>query len=630
MCGIAGWYARGSHSVTRDSIAAQCDTIRHRGPDDEGMLIDGDFGFGMRRLSIIDVAGGHQPIETPDGRFAIIFNGEIYTHPALREDLARRGHSFHTHSDTETILAAYREWGDDAWSRLDGMFAVAIWDRQERRLTLARDPVGIKPLYYTEQNGGLAFGSELKALMPLPMHRFDVDPRAVHDFFSFGHVRTDRSIYTQVRTLPPGHVLTLGPVGEARLTRFWHPAYRTAERRSEQDWIEEFRERWLATVERHLLADVEVGAFLSGGIDSSAVVAAMTRLTSAPVKTFTIGFPIARYNEAPHAEAVARHLGCDHTTRIIDLADARELLPRLQRAYDEPFADPSAVPTWYASQIASERVKVVLSGDGGDELFMGYKRHLTERAIGSLPAFVRYAAQGIVAIPPTPYRQFNRQLSRWQKAVGTAALPDGVSRFFAKTQITSVQLRRRVLSAELQAAFEPSDVYERWRDEYFSDPARTISSDTVEQFAFADLMLNLPCAMLTKVDRASMANSLEVRVPMLSPTLVDWAMGVPREMKIKGNVGKYILREAIRPWVPDGIVDRRKQGFQIPLAEWFDGDFGRYAMELWRDGGAAELGYLDRNAVDALFAEHREGKRDHGRFLYALSMFSLWWTNRQS
>jgi asparagine synthase (glutamine-hydrolysing) len=614
--------------VPRVAITAQCDTIRHRGPDDEGVLVDGDFGFGMRRLSIIDIAGGHQPIRTEDKRYSIVFNGEIVNHLALRQELSQLGHSCRTNSDTETILLAYREWGDAAWARLDGMFAVAIWDQRERRLTLARDPLGIKPLYITEQNGGLAFGSELKALLPLPGHSFDVSPRAVHDFFSFGHVRTDRSIYEQVRTLPPGHVLSIGPEGTSSAHAFWKPEYRRVPERSEAEWIEDFRERWLQTVKDHLLADVEVGAFLSGGIDSSAVVAAMTKLTDRPVKTFTIGFPVERYNEAPVAEVVARHLGCDHTTSIVDLVRARDILPELQRCYDEPFADPAAVPTWYLSQLASKHVKVVMSGDGGDELFMGYKRHLTERRIGRLSPFARRAAQAAAWLPTTPVRGWNRAIQRWQKSLESASLPDGVSRFFAKTQITSPALRKRVLDPAFHATFEGSRTFERLRDEYFPDPNQSISPYPLEQFAYADLTLNLPSAMLTKVDRASMAHSLEVRVPLLSRVLVDWAMGVPTDMKIKDGVGKYILRQAIEPWVPAEVAERRKQGFQMPLTEWFAGDFGTHAQELWQDGGAADLDFLSRSAVNALFDEHRKGQRDHGRFFYALSMFSLWWEGR--
>jgi asparagine synthase (glutamine-hydrolysing) len=629
MCGIAGWYRRRSEAVGRATITAQCNTIRHRGPDDEGILTDGDFGFGMRRLSIIDIAHGHQPITTDDERFSIVFNGEIVNHLVLRHELARLGHAFRTDSDTETILLAYRQWGDDAWARLDGMFAVAIWDRRERRLTLARDPLGIKPLYVTQQHGGLAFASELKALLPLPGHEFTVSPRGVHDFFSFGHVRTDRSIYAEVGMLPPGHVLTIGPDGEAVRRAFWRAQYHAAPARSDGEWIADFRTRWLDTVREHLLADVEVGAFLSGGIDSSAIVAAMTMLTDRPVKTFTIGFPVDRFNEAPVAEAVARHLGCDHVTSIVDLRLARDILPQLQHCYDEPFADPAAVPTWYLSQLASRHVKVVMSGDGGDELFMGYKRHLSEQRIGRLSPLARRAASAAALLPRTPMRGWNRAVQRWQKSLATAALPDGASRFFAKTQITSPALRKRIFDPAFHAAFDGPGAYEKLRDEYFPDPAHTISPDDLEQFAFADLTLNLPCAMLTKVDRASMAHSLEVRVPFLSRQLVDWALGVPTTMKIRDGVGKYILRQAIEPWVPAGVANRRKQGFQMPLALWFGGDFGQYARELWEDSGAATSNFLDRSAVAAVFDEHRRGSRDHSRFLYALVMFSLWWAARR-
>ncbi len=374
-------------------------------------------------------------------------------------------------------------------------------------------------------------------------------------------------------------------------------------------------------------AEVDVGAFLSGGVDSSAVVAAMARISDRPVRTFTIGFPDRRYDESPYAEAVARHLGCAHTTRVVDLKAATDILPTVQRCYDEPFADPAAVPTWYVSRIAAEQVKVVLSGDGGDEVFLGYKRHLTERRIGALPAAARQLARAAMAISPTPFRQWNYVIQRWQKVAASAALPDGFARFFAKTQITSAALRKRVYDPEFYATFDGPDPFERLRDRYFLDPA-AVSRDTLEQFAFADLTLNLPGAMLTKVDRASMAHSLEVRVPMLSHILVDWAMTMPADMKLRGRVGKYVVRKAIEPWLPPGTLDRRKQGFQMPLADWFAGDFGGYAHELWNDSRAAELGVFDPAAIDAVFREHRAGQRDHSRFLYALAMFSLWWMDR--
>ena len=614
--------------VDREVIARQCGTIRHRGPDSDGVLADGDFGFGMRRLSIIDVGGSDQPIFSADGTHAIIFNGEIYNYRALRDDLRQRGHAFSTEGDAEVILAAWREWGDDAWVRLDGMFGVAIWDRSTRHLTLARDAIGIKPLYYTWQDGRLAFGSELKTILAVPGLRFDPDSRAVHDYFSFGHVRGPRSIYAQVAMLPPGHLLKLGPDGEPRTHAFWTARYTPAAPRSVAEWTVQFRDTWLETVRSQMLAaDFDAGAFLSGGVDSSAVVAAMARMSDRPIKTFTVGFAERAYDEAPYAEAVARHLGCDHRTHRVDPKHAWTVLPQIRQAYDEPFADPSAIPTWYVSQAAAQEVKVVLSGDGGDELFFGYKRHLTEQRLGRLPAPVRRAARHFAALPPVPGGAGNRRLQRWQKTARSAGLPDGGTRFFAKTQITSPELRRRLFAGTRLDGRDGDDALCMLAAEHYPD-MRAISASGLEQFAMCDLQLNLPGAMLTKVDRASMAHSLEVRVPMLSRAMVDLALSMPEHVKLRGGVGKYPVRAAVAPWLPPGILDRRKQGFQLPLAEWFRDDFGSYARELWSGSGIATADFLDARAVDALFDEHRSGRRDHSRPLYALALFCLWWHAR--
>ena len=609
-------------------INAQCDTIVHRGPDSQGTLVDGDLALGMRRLSIIDLAGSDQPIYSSDRRHALVFNGEIYNFRELRAELRKLGHHFTTEGDTEVILAAWRQWGDEAWSRLDGMFAVAIWDSAERELILARDPIGIKPLYYSWQGGRLVFGSELKALLAVPDLQLEPDPRAIHDYFSFGHVRSPRSIYKEVGVLPPGHLLRLGRTGEPMLSVFWEPRYRHVARQSDAHWIEEFRETWLKAVSSQVLAaDVDVGAFLSGGVDSSAVVAAMARQSDRPVKTFTIGFAEQAYDESRYAEAIARHLGCDHRTVRLAPDRAQIVLPAIQKAYDEPFADPSAVPTWYLSRAAAEEVKVVLSGDGGDELFFGYKRHLTERRLGRLPKVVRRGMRGFARLPPLPWTTGNRTMQRWQRTARSAGLPDGGTRFFAKTQITSPELRRRLFDGTRLSGLDGEDALRSLAAEYYPDMG-SISADTLEQFAMCDLQLNLPGAMLTKVDRASMAHSLEVRVPMLSQSVVALALSMPADVKLRGGIGKYPVRAAIAPWLPEGILDRKKQGFQMPLAEWFSSDFGRYAEEIWRDGGVPASGYLNSGAVDALFKEHRGGRRDHSRFLYALSIFCLWWARR--
>lgn len=625
MCGIAGWYRRRNRPVDGHIVKAQCDRILHRGPDDEGAFVDDDFGFGMRRLSIIDIEGGHQPMLSEDGRHVIVFNGEIYNHHDVRRELGGNQH-FKSHSDTETILAAYRQWGDDAWVRLEGMYAVAIWDKAARSLTLARDPLGIKPLYVTEQDDGLAFASELKALTPIPGLAYDVNPAAVHDFFSFGHVRQPRSIYRQVRQLEPGHVLTIGPTGEARQRAFWQASYRPAEPKSPAEWIDEFRERWLRTVKSHMLADVPVGVFLSGGVDSSAVTAAMARFSDRPVKAFTIGFPGTPFDETRHARAVAEHFGCEHHVQTVDLRSAADILPRLNRCFDEPFADPAAVPTWYVSELAARHVKVVLAGEGGDELFAGYKRHRNEMRMARLAPLLRPLSPAIAALdrmPATQWRGLNLLRQRLRRFHETSLLPDGVSRFFAKTQITSPAFWEGFYDASFLERFGPAS------DHRLSSPA-DISSNELEQFIFADLTINLPSAMLTKVDRTTMDHSLEARVPFLSHTLVDWALTMPIEMKMRGGIGKYVVREAIKPWLPPRTTERGKQGFQVPLADWFAGDLGTFAREIWYDSGAARSGFFDVPAFDRILAEHRAGISNNGRMLHAATMFGLWWGSRQS
>ncbi|MES2754204.1 MAG: asparagine synthase (glutamine-hydrolyzing) [Pseudomonadota bacterium] len=618
ICGIAGLFTRGGDAVEPAAIRAQCDAILHRGPDDDGVFVDRDFGFGMRRLSIVDIAGSAQPIVTSDRAHALVFNGEIYNFRALRAELRSLGHGFATAGDAEVVLAAWREWGDDAWRRLDGMFAVAVWDVAARTLTLARDPTGIKPLYYTLQPAGFAFGSELKALWPLPGFAFETDPAALHDYFSYGHVRGPRSIYRDVAVLPPGHSLTVTAHGAPRLKRYWRPTYAPDPAPSRDDWVEAFRAVWQRTVEAQLIADVEVGAFLSGGIDSSAVVAAMQAASDRPVRTFTIGFADPRFDESAHAARVAAHLGTRHTARTVELAAATDILPAVAACYDEPFADPAAVPTWYLSRLAADHVKVALSGDGGDELFFGYRRHRTERAVGRLPQGLRSAIRSFADWPLRGER-----LQRWQRTVAGAEYADGATRFFAKQRMTSDAVRRALLTPELYAACDGPGALERSARGYVPDPA-AISPDPLDQFAFADLSVNLPSAMLTKLDRVSMAHSLEVRVPMLGREMVALALAMPADIKLNGAVGKDVVRRAIAPQLPPAITQRPKQGFRLPLAAWFAGDFGRYAQGLWHDGGAAQDGFLQGAAVDRLFEEHRSGRRDHARTLYAIAVYCLW------
>jgi asparagine synthase (glutamine-hydrolysing) len=632
MCGICGWYARGGRPVERAVLEAQCATLVHRGPDDLGLHSDGDFGFGMRRLSIIDVSGGHQPMTSDDGRYTLVYNGEMFNFPDLRNELESLGHRFRTRSDTEAILRGFVQWGDEVWRRLEAMFAVALWDRATRTLRLVRDPLGIKPLYYTLQAGGLAFGSELKALVPVPGLTFTPRAAAIDAYFAFGHTLAPYTIYDEVMKLPPGSRLTIGPEGAPLVERFWRMTYRPApaasEAASEVEWIERFRATFTATVKRHLLADVPLGAFLSGGVDSSAVVAAMSRATAQPVRTFTIGFGDPKYDESGYAARVAAHLGCRHTERRVELEEAARILPALARSYDEPFADPSAIPTWYVSRLAREQVTVALSGDGGDELFAGYERHLNEALVEQLARWqglLRGLSGLVQALPPLPSPRWNYLRHRMRKVQADALLPDTFQRFFSKYQLAPRAVRSRLYRPEFAARLEAGDELARLAHEYFPQP---VSRDPVENLLYADTVVRLPDDMLTKVDRASMAHSLEVRVPFLAHTFVDWAATVPVHLKLRGVTGKYLVRRAIADWLPPGVLERPKQGFAIPLSAWVRGDLGRYAESVWRDSGADAAGVLEARAVAELFAEHREGRADRSQMLYALAMFGLWWGER--
>jgi asparagine synthase (glutamine-hydrolysing) len=622
MCGIAGWYRRSGDAVVESAIVRQCDTIVHRGPDDSGVFVDGDFGFGMRRLSIIDVEHGHQPMFTPDGRYGIVFNGEIYNHLELRPELEQAGARFETHSDTETLLAAYATWGDDAWLRLDGMFAVAIWDRQERTLTLARDPLGIKPLYLSQQKGGIAFGSEIRTLLALPDHDWDVDERSVDDFFSFGHVLPPRSIYCQAHTLPPGHVMHIGPKGSDQRA-YWKPRFAPVEGLSDAEWIEETRSRVLHTVKRHMLADVPVGAFLSGGVDSSAIAAAMRKVSDQPLHAFTIGFPGTPIDETEAAAAIARHVGAEHHILPLHPAAAGDVLPMVQASFDEPNAATAALPIWYLSRFAAEHVKVVLCGEGSDEIFAGYKRQRTALNAARYAPLMRGALGDLLDhLPRTGWSKWNYQLQNARRFRDSARLGSSYQRFFAATQISTPGLRGRLYEDAFGS--DGAEDYGRLEAEYFGS-AEARDLQPLDQLMLADLTFHMPASLLNRLDRGSMAHSLEARVPFLSREFVDWSLTMPSSMKLRGKVGKYALREAVKPWLPPGALSNRKRGFQIHFAEWFKSDFAAFAREAWNDSGARRSGYLRPAVVDQLFAEHEAGRVNHGRALYAIAMFSCWW-----
>ena len=629
MCGIAGWYRRGGRPVARNVVASQCDRLIHRGPDDTGILIDRDFGFGMRRLSIIDVRGGHQPIVSPDGRFAMVCNGEIVNHLELRHALGK-SYPFKTHSDVETLLAAFVRWGEEAWLRAEGMYAAAIWDRETRVLRLVRDPLGIKPLFVTEQQGGIAFGSEIPALREVPGYEFDVDERGVHDFFCFGHVLGPRSIFRQVRAVPPGHQLQIGPIGEARLTRYWEPKIQVQAGRSEADWIDETRERVLDTIRQHMISDVPVGAFLSGGIDSGAVAAGMARAAGSGVTVFTAGFPGSKIDETAAAHNVAEHLGCKHIVLPIEPETAADVLPAVQRAFDEPSAANSAIPLWYLSRTASQHVKVVLCGEGGDELFLGYNRQRWAERMRRLAPIVK-AAGGLAfldRVGDLPARKLNYLRGHALRFRDGAMLDNGFERFFAAVTITPPAVRERLYQRDFWLRHDAGGSFDARVREAFPDWEQPGLS-SIEQFMLGDLTVHMPASLLQRLDRSSMAHSLEARVPYLSRQFVDWALTIPPDLKLRGGTGKYLLRKAVKPWLPDQTPKGRKLGFQMPLADWFTGGFSEFAQEAWMSSGAVAAGFLDAAVVETLFDEHRRGQANHGRLLYAIAMFSCWWNDQR-
>jgi len=496
---------------------------------------------------------------------------------------------------------------------------------------LARDPIGIKPLFVTEQKGGLAFASEIAALRALPEHRFELDGYGVDDFFCFGHTLPPRTVFKRVRPLEPGHRLRIGAKGGAQIQRFWAPRIQVRTGVSEREWIEETRARLLDSVGKHMLSDVPVGAFLSGGVDSSAVAAAMARSSSVPFKAFTVGFPGSSRDETAAAARIANHLGIEHVVLPMQPQTAAHVLPQVQAAFDEPTAATSAVPLWYLSRTAAQHVKVVLCGEGGDEVFLGYNRQRwAQRMARWKPLIEAVGAGGLArALPELPWRKWNygRQLAR--QFVDGAQLGDGYERFFAAVSITTPALRERIYNRDFFTRQASVDALERRAHAYFPPDTRPPLSD-LEQFMLGDLTVHLPASLCQRLDRSSMAHSLEARVPFLSHRFVEWALTMPADLKLRGSTGKYVLRRAIEPWLPPGALGQRKIGFQMPFADWFMGDFNDFAREAWRSSGAAELGFLDDGGVEQLFDEHRKGTADHGRLLYAIAMFSCWWEQQRA
>jgi asparagine synthase (glutamine-hydrolysing) len=590
-----------------------CAAIRHRGPDDEGIRVMPGASLGMRRLSIIDLATGHQPIHNEDSTVWVVFNGEIYNYAELRADLLGRGHRFYTASDTETIVHAYEEWGEDAFRRLRGMFGIALWDSRNATLLLARDRVGIKPLHYAVAGSRLYFGSEIKSILAAHDIETALDFHALDHYLSFLYTPSDTSIFAGIKKLPPGHLLRWQN-GALEIRRYWELPAEEQTPCSEEEAVEALRAVLTDAVRSHLMSEVPLGAFLSGGVDSSLVVGLMAQASSRPVRTFSIGFDDPRYDELEHARVVARHFGTEHHEFIVK-PDALAIIDDLISHFDEPFGDSSAIPTWYVSEMARRHVTVVLSGDGGDELFGGYERYSPHPRIAAFDRWSPPATRRVASLvwPMLPHGVRGKNFLR-------RAARDERGRYLDQIGYFQRDEKEALLTADVRRRIEGTDAEARLA-RHFDRLGHLPWNGQMMHFDFETY---LPEDILTKVDRMSMAHSIESRVPLLDNNVVDFAARLPANLKIKNGRKKHILKEAAAGLLPDGILARRKQGFAVPVGGWFRSDLREFFSDVLLSRDARQRGYFESRFVERLVREHVTGRRDHTLRLWGLVVFELW------
>jgi asparagine synthase (glutamine-hydrolysing) len=620
MCGIAGViYADSERPADPTVLKALGDAIAHRGPDAEGYFTDPGLGLVHRRLSIIDLGGGDQPQGNEDGSVQVVFNGEIYNYVELRQGLLARGHRFRTASDTEVLVHLYEEDGDRMVERLRGMFAFALWDRRRRRLLLARDRVGIKPLYLYRDGEKLLFGSELKAILAHPGVSRDLDPAALEDYLAFGVVPGPRTIFARVEKLPPAHVLAVTAGDwDGQPTRYWQLRLTPDEQLGADEWQEAIRAKVRESVRLHLRADVPLGAFLSGGVDSSVVVAGSAGQTNGPLQTFSIGFHEEAFNELPFARQVAEQFGTRHREEVVT-PDAVALLDELTHFYDEPFADSSAIPTFLVSRLASRSVKVVLSGDGGDEAFGGYARYahdLKEAAVRRLlPRWFRRGVLGPLA-QLYPKADWLPRPLRARTLLTNLSLEEGPAYANTLTQCR-LPLRRQLFAAGLRLnGHRPEDCV---RAAHATAPP----GDALGGMLAADVAMLLPDDFLVKVDRASMAHGLEVRPPLLDHELLELAARIPSRWKVRRGETKWIFKEAFRAQLP-GVMSRAKRGFDIPIDAWLRGPLRPLVEETVLHPRARVGALVNQDVARQLFQAHASGQGRHGNVLWSLLVLARW------
>jgi asparagine synthase (glutamine-hydrolysing) len=620
MCGIAGiFHCTTPKPVDPARVERMAEALAHRGPDGAGVWTAPGVGLGHRRLSIIDLAGSPQPMHSADGRAVIVYNGEIYNYRELRRELEQAGATFRTRGDTEVILAAWQRWGPECLTHLDGMFAFALYDLGERSLFLARDRLGVKPLFLARlSDGSLAFASELKGLLAHPLLRREADPLAVEDYLAWGYVPDHRSILKGVEKLAAGHYLLLRHEAEPPAqVKWWDISFAERRKGSEADLEAELLHLLRQAVTSRMVADVPLGAFLSGGADSSSVVALMAEASRDPVRTCSIGFDVAAADETRFADAVARRFNTNHRTKVVSADDFGEL-DRLAAMFDEPFADASALPTWRVCQMARESVTVALSGDGADEAFAGYRRQRfqlhEERVRSLLPGTIRgplFGALGAVY----PKADWAPQALR-AKSTLLALAGSGEEAYASALAVTTPQLRDGLYLVDFARGLGGYRAEQPLVETMRGAPARS----GLDRAQFADLKFWLPGDILTKVDRTSMAVSLEAREPLLDHRLIEFAATLPERMRIRGGQGKWLMKKAMRRYLPDEILYRRKQGFVTPIAEWLRGPLAGEARAIGSSAALARTGWFDGKRIAPLAEAHIAGKSDHSRLLWQLLM----------
>ena len=620
MCGIAGIvYTDRDRPVAIDDLKRMCGSLIHRGPDDEGFFTRGNVGLGMRRLKVIDLVTGGQPISNEDGSIWIVFNGEIYNYPELRRELEQKGHKFSTHTDTETIVHAYEEYGENCVSKLNGMFAFAIWDDSRKKLFLARDRIGVKPLYYFFDGHRLIFGSELKAILQCKDIPKNIDHQALDAFLTFEYVPAPLSIFAEIKKLPAGHVLTFER-GKVSTRQYWDLRFYSA-RAGEDELGETLYGLLKDAVRMRLISDVPLGAFLSGGIDSSTLVALMSELMDRPVKTFSIGFDDLSYNELEYARTVAKYFGTDHEELTIR-PDAVNLVSDLIKHLDEPLADVSIFPTYLVSKLAREHVTVVLSGDGGDELFGGYEWYVAQklaRHYGYLPKAMktRLIPSLIGLVPPSPKKK--GPVNKLKRFVEGSALPESLRHFRWSSFLTG-EAKQDLYSDGLRQSVNHDATCARFTS-YFD---AYIEADPTWQEQFADVKTYLADDILVKVDRMSMANSLEARSPFLDYRVAEFAAGLPSDLKLKGLQTKYLLKRCMRAKLPPCILKRKKEGFSIPMKNWLQQELRPMMEDMLSPKRVSQEGLFNSVYIEKLKADHLDGVANNSHQLWSLMVFEIW------